>query len=83
MTTTDGTGTVQAAEWRAASDWHHAYFTGIVLAAVARLGTPVAAERVYRVHEDDHRRRRLARGVLRRGGPSARARRAPALRARR
>jgi len=49
MTTTDGTRTVQAAEWRAAGDWHHAYFTGIVLAAVARLGTPVAAELVYRV----------------------------------
>ena len=49
MTTSDASGAAQAAEWRAAGDWHHAYFTGIVLAAVARLGTPVAAELVYRV----------------------------------
>jgi hypothetical protein len=41
--------TDQTTAWRAAGDWHHAYFTGIVLAAVARLGTPVAAELVYRV----------------------------------
>jgi hypothetical protein len=35
--------------WSAAADWHHAAFTGLLLAAVTRAGTPAAAELVERI----------------------------------
>ncbi len=38
-----------AAAWEAAGDWHHAWFTGIVLAAVSRRGSADAAELVFRI----------------------------------
>jgi hypothetical protein len=37
------------AAWDAAADWHHAWFTGIVLAAVARRGPQDAAALVFTV----------------------------------
>ena len=38
-----------AAAWNAVADWHHAAFTGLVLAAIVRCGTPLAAAFVERV----------------------------------
>jgi hypothetical protein len=38
-----------ARAWRAVADWHHAAFTGLVLATIVRCGTPLAAELVERV----------------------------------
>lgn len=35
--------------WEAVGDWHHAWFTGIVLTAVSRRGTRDAAELVFRI----------------------------------
>jgi len=37
------------AAWRAVAQWYHAYFTGIVLFAVSRLGTDKARELVYEI----------------------------------
>jgi hypothetical protein len=41
--------TDDARAWRAVGDWYHAAFTGLVLAAIVRLGTPLAADLVERV----------------------------------
>ncbi len=38
-----------ARAWRAVADWHHAAFTGLILATIVRCGTPVAADLVERV----------------------------------
>ena len=38
-----------ARAWRAVADWHHAAFTGLVLATIVRCGTPLAAELIERV----------------------------------
>ncbi len=35
--------------WEAVGDWHHAWFTGIVLTAVSRRGASDAAELVFRI----------------------------------
>ncbi|NMJ39870.1 hypothetical protein GWK16_01355 [Roseomonas sp. JC162] len=37
------------AAWEAVGDWHHAWFTGIVLTAVSRRGSRDAAELVFRI----------------------------------
>jgi hypothetical protein len=43
------TGTDNAGRWRAVAELYHAYFTGIVLFAVSRLGTAKAEELVYEI----------------------------------
>ena len=35
--------------WRSVAEWYHAYFTGIVLFAVSRLGPAKAQELVYEI----------------------------------
>ena len=45
--------------WDAAADWHHAWFTGIVLTAVSRRGAADAAELVFRVFRRQQRERFL------------------------
>ncbi len=37
------------AAWRAAGEWHHALFTGLILSTVVRCGAPTAESLVYRV----------------------------------
>lgn len=43
---------MQHAAWEAAAEWHHAWFTGTVLAAVARRGSADASALVFRVFRD-------------------------------
>jgi hypothetical protein len=55
-----------AAAMRAVADWYHAAFTGVLLAAVVRLGTPVAADLVFRVF-DRQREARFLPGLAKLG----------------
>lgn len=45
--------------WKAVAEWYHAYFTGIVLFTVSRLGPPKAEELVYEIFCRQRRERFL------------------------
>lgn len=47
------------ARWSAVAEWYHAFFTGLVLTAVTRLGTREAAELVFRIFRHQHLQRFL------------------------
>lgn len=49
----------ERAAWDAVGDWYHAWFTGIVLTAVARRGNAAAAELVFRIFRRQQRERFL------------------------